>query len=84
MARTQARTDASTNEVVTVSGELNALHYGHILQARALVGLRGVGYSYDGLYYVKSVNHTISKNSYKQRFVLAREGLGSTIPVVRV
>jgi hypothetical protein len=81
--RAQSMTDASTNEVVTVSGELNALHYGRILQARSLVGLRGVGYSYDGLYYVKEVTHTISKDSYKQRFTLAREGLGSLTPVVR-
>jgi hypothetical protein len=81
--RARAMTDASTNEVVTVSGELNALHYGRILQARSLVGLRGVGYSYDGLYYVKNVTHTISRDSYKQRFTLAREGLGSLTPVVR-
>lgn len=81
--RAQSMTDASTNEVVTVSGELNALHYGRILQARSLVGLRGVGYSYDGLYYVKEVTHTISRDSYKQRFTLAREGLGSLTPVVR-
>lgn len=83
LGRAQSMTDASTNEVVTVSGELNALHYGRILQARSLVGLRGVGYSYDGLYYVKEVTHTLSRDSYKQRFTLAREGLGSLTPVVR-
>jgi hypothetical protein len=81
-ARAQARTDASTNQVVTATGELNALSYGEILQARGLVSLRGAGYSYDGLYYVKNVTHTIQKGSYKQKFTLTREGLGSLVPVV--
>jgi hypothetical protein len=82
LARAQARTDASTNQVVTANGELNALSYGDILHARGLVGLRGAGYSYDGLYYVKSVTHTIQKGSYKQKFTLTREGLGSLVPAV--
>lgn len=81
-ARAQAVTDSSTDEVVTASGTLSALRYGGILQARALVGLRGVGFSYDGLYTVKSVTHKITKNDYKQDFNLAREGLGAITPVV--
>jgi hypothetical protein len=47
-----------------------------------VVGLRGVGYSYDGLYYVQQVAHTIERGSYRQRFNLQREGLGSITPVV--
>lgn len=78
----QAISDAST-DTVTVDGELNAARYGDILQARGLVGLRGVGYSYDGLYYVKKVTHKIRRGEYKQSFSLAREGLGSTVPMVR-
>ena len=80
--RAQATTDASTDNVVTVSGELDALGYGDILHARGLVGLRGVGYSYGGNYYVKSVSHEISKGQYKQRFTLTREGTGSLTPLV--
>lgn len=80
--RAQATTDASTDNVVNVSGELNALEYGDILRARGLVGLRGVGYSYGGNYYVKSVSHEISKGEYKQRFTLTREGTGSLTPLV--
>jgi len=80
--RAQATTDASTDNVVNVSGELNALEYGDILFARGLVGLRGVGYSYGGNYYVKSVSHEISKGEYKQRFTLTREGTGSLTPFV--
>ena len=82
MAQAQAQTDASV-DAVTAQGKLDALRYGDLLQARGLVGLRGAGYSYDGLWYVKSVTHVIEKERYGQRFTLAREGLGSTTPVVR-
>jgi hypothetical protein len=82
MMRAQATTDVSTDNVVNVSGELNALEYGDILRARGLVGMRGVGYSYGGNYYVKSVSHEISKGEYKQRFTLTREGTGSLTPFV--
>ncbi len=81
-ARAQGMTDASTDNVVTVTGELDAVRYGDLLTARGLVGLRGAGYSYDGLYYVKNVTHSIRRGEYKQRFTITREGLGSTTPVV--
>jgi hypothetical protein len=81
MAQAQAATDASM-DVVKVEGELNAASYGLPLQARGLVGLRGVGFSYDGLYYVKKVTHTIKLGEYKQKFTLTREGTGSTVPLV--
>ena len=80
-ARAQGETDAST-DVVTVDGELDALRYGDLLQARGLVGLRGAGYSYDGLYYVKRVTHSIRNGEYTQRFSLTREGVGAISPVV--
>jgi hypothetical protein len=80
-AQAQAQTDAAS-DVVTVEGELDTAHYGGMLQARGLVGLRGAGFSYDGYYYVKQVKHTISGETYKQNFTLTREGLGSTVPMV--
>ena len=40
-ARAQAQTDASTDNVVTASGELNAVRYGGILQSRGVVGFAG-------------------------------------------
>jgi len=83
MTLAQARTDSSLDNVVTADGELDALQYADILIPRGLVGLRGVGYSYDGLYYVKRVTHTIRNGEYKQSFSLTREGVGSTTPVVR-
>ena len=82
-AYAQAMTDASMDAVVTATGTLDALSYGDILQARGLVGVRGAGYTYDGMYYVKKVTHTIQKGTYKQNFTLAREGVGSLTPVVR-
>ncbi len=82
-AYAQAMTDSSMDTVVTATGTLDALGYGDILQARGLVGVRGVGYTYDGMYYVSSVTHTIQKGAYKQNFTLSREGVGSITPLVR-
>lgn len=81
-AQAQGITDAAS-DTLTAEGELDALRYGDVLRARGLVGVRGAGYSYDGMYYVKRVTHSISRESYSQRFTLTREGLGSLTPVVR-
>jgi hypothetical protein len=78
----QSETDRSTDDAVTVTGELDGLLYGDVLRARRLVGLRGVGYMHDGYYYVKSVTHKIRKGAYTQSFTLVREGLGSASPVM--
>ena len=59
----QAATDASTDNVITVSGELDAARYAALLKPRGLVGLRGAGYSFDGFYYVKSVTHNIRRGN---------------------
>ncbi len=73
---------ADTADVVKGNGSLDVLRYGQPLQARQLVGVRGVGLAYDGLYYVTSVTHRIKRGEYKQDFSLARNGLISTVPVV--
>lgn len=83
MARAQGITERSMDEVVTATGGLDALRYGDVLKPRSLVGLRGAGLLYDGLYFVKEVTHAIQQGSYTQNFTLAREGLGTTTPVVR-
>ena len=72
------------SNVVTVSGALDVMRYGSILKARRLVGLRGVGVTLDGLYFVKSVTHNIKKGEYKQNFSLARNALVSNTPIVPV
>jgi hypothetical protein len=81
LIKAQSGSDSS-NDAVNVSGELDSMRYGDVLRARRLVGLRGVGKSYDGLYYVKKVVHKISHGSCTQNFTLTREGLGSTLAVI--
>ena len=73
-----------TADAVTATGSLNVLRYGRILKARGLVGLRGAGTSFDGLYFVSSVTHKIKRGEYKQDFELKRNGLVSTVPKVPV
>lgn len=81
-AKAQAETDRSNDQVLTASGRLDATRYEALLKPRALVGLRGVGFSYDGFYYVKSVTHNIRRGEYYQSFNLTREGQGAVSPVV--
>jgi hypothetical protein len=73
---------AKNAEVVTCTGSLDVTRYGGVLGARKLVGLRGAGPAFDGLYYVKSVTHKIKRGEYKQDFTLTRNGLVSTVPTV--
>jgi hypothetical protein len=69
-------------DAVTGEGTLDVTRYGGILSARQLVGVRGAGPAFDGLYYVKSVTHKIKRGEYKQSFKLSRNGLVSTVPTV--
>ncbi|SYX84005.1 hypothetical protein [Paenibacillus alvei] len=75
---------AKSTDVITGSGSLDVLRYGQVLKARQLVGVRGTGTTYDGLYYVTSVTHSIKQGEYKQNFSLSRNAfisLQSRIPV---
>jgi len=74
----------SSSDAITGSGQLDVLRYGGILQARQIVGVRGAGIAYDGLYYVQSVTHTIKRGEYTQSFNLSRDGLISLTPLVPV
>jgi len=75
--------EASKNaDVVTATGSLDVTRYGGVLGARKLVGVRGAGPAFDGLYYVKSVTHKIKRGEYKQDFTLTRNGLVSTVSTV--
>ncbi len=82
LATAQGITDLSTDEVVTAQGQLSVTRYGAVLTAPGLVGVRGAGELYDGIYYVKSVTHQIDLRTgqwnYQQSFVLVREGTGTT------
>lgn len=82
-ARAQAVTDR-TSDTMTCDGSLDGSAYGAILRPRGLVGVRGAGWASDGLWYVRQVVHHVRRGSYAADFSLARDGIGSTVPVVRV
>jgi len=73
---------SKSQDSVSASGSLNVLRYGRLLKARQLVGVRGVGLAYDGLYFVQSVTSTLKRGEFKQRFNLTRNGLISITPTV--
>jgi hypothetical protein len=81
-AATSLAEAAESADAIQASGQLDVIRYGNVLKARGLVGVRGAGIAYDGLYYVKSVTHTIKQGEYKQSFSLTRNGTVSLTPVV--
>lgn len=72
----------NNSNAISASGTLDVLRYGRVLRSRMLVGVRGAGLAYDGLYYVDSVTHNIKRGEYKQSFNLSRDGLISNTPKV--
>jgi hypothetical protein len=80
LKRTVGRLMVGNANAITGSGSLDVLRYGRVLRARMLVGVRGAGLAYDGLYYVDSVTHNIKRGEYKQSFSLSRDGLISNTP----
>jgi hypothetical protein len=75
---------SETADAVSGSGSLDVMRYGHVLKARGLVGVRGAGPAFSGLYYVDSVTHNLRRGAYTQDFTLTRNGLVSTVPRVPV
>lgn len=69
---------------VTAEGEVDTARYGRVLRARRLVGVRGAGFTYNGLYFVRRVTHSLDlqEKTYSQRFSLGRDGTGSLLPVL--
>jgi hypothetical protein len=72
----------AATDAITGTGSLDVVRYGQPLRARLLVGVRGAGLAYDGLYYVNSVTHSLKRGEYKQSFSISRDGLVSPTPVV--
>jgi len=73
---------ARSQDAVSARGSLDVRRYGRCLQARRLVGVRGAGVAFDGLYYVRSVTSTLRRGEFKQDFELSRNGLISTVSKV--
>lgn len=64
------------------NGSLDVLRYGHVLLPSRLVGVRGAGLAWDGLWYCDRVTTRLSRDSLRQEFSLSRDGLFPTVPVV--
>jgi hypothetical protein len=69
-------------DAVSGNGSLDVVRYGRLLKARQLVGVRGAGMAFDGLYFVKSVTTNLKQGELKQSFELSRNGLVSITPRV--
>ena len=75
---------ARSSDAVTATGTLSVARYGRLLKSRHIVGVRGAGPAFDGLYYVSSVTHSLKRGEFKQQFTLVRNGLVSITPRVPV
>jgi hypothetical protein len=73
-----------SQDALSASGSLDVLRYGRPLRARGLVGVRGAGVAYDGLYYVEAVTSTLMAGEFRQNFSLTRNGIVSLTPRVPV
>ena len=87
MLQAQMRTNVSTDNVVTIGCGFAPARLGAVVNAPAVVGVRGTGEAYDGLYYAKSASHRITLLAdqgfdYNQQLTLTREGTGSTVTVL--
>jgi hypothetical protein len=80
-AQAQAQVDRSADAVIA-EGRADGARYGAVLRPRGLVGMRGAGHDHDGIWYVRKVQHELAPGSYTFAFTLARDGHGSTVPVV--
>jgi hypothetical protein len=75
---------SKSQDAVSGSGSLDVLRYGRVLRARQLVGVRGAGLAFDGLYYIEQVTSTLKAGEFKQSFKLSRNGIVSIVPAVPV
>lgn len=78
----QGRVNTSSTKVAHAEGELDVKRYGSILRSGGLVGVRGAGTSFDGMWSVEKVTHKLKRNEFKQQFVLNRDGTEPLEPLV--
>jgi len=71
-----------TCDTVVGDGTIDVMRYGQPLRARSLVGVRGAGIAFDGMHFVDQCTHQIKPGEYKETFVLKRNALVPTTPVV--
>jgi hypothetical protein len=73
---------SSIPDAITGSAEVDVTRYPHVLKAGGLIGVQGAGITYDGLYYLERVFHSIRRGEYKQSVALKRNHLISNLPGV--
>jgi hypothetical protein len=78
----QGRVNKASTRIASAEGSLDVPRYGSILRAGGLVGVRGAGASFDGLWSVEQVTHHLKRNEYSQKFSLGRDGTYPLEPVV--
>ena len=61
---------------VTASGRLDGAVYGTVLRSRKTVTVKGVGGNYNGVYYVRKVQHRLTMRTYDMAFELGRNAIG--------
>jgi hypothetical protein len=83
-ATTSIAAISKVSEPVKATGKLDTVRYGSVLRPRQTVAVRGVGRSYNGDYFVRSVTHDIRPGLYIQSFELSRSGTGALSPTVRM
>lgn len=69
----------STDAVVSGTITVDTLRYGHAIEVPSIVHLRGMGFSFNGSYYVSQIQHDIKFGRYQQTLSVRREGLGSNL-----
>lgn len=62
---------------VRCEGEVDLARLGKVLRAATLVQINGAGTLHSGKYFVWSVRHVITQESYRMRFTLVRNAIGA-------
>jgi hypothetical protein len=70
---------ARSNNVARARGRLDVRRYGRLLKPRKLVGVRGAGPAFDGLWFVERVSSDLRRGALTQSFELTRNGLLPTV-----
>jgi hypothetical protein len=79
----QGRVNRSSAQVAQAEGVLDVKRYGAILRSGGLIGVRGAGTTFDGMWSVEKVTHKLRRGEYQQQFVLGRDGTDPLEPLVR-
>jgi len=74
----QAAVDQAAN-ALSLDGRLDTQDYGALLRPNYLIGVRGLGQSFDGQYYVRRVQHHVERANCTQSFSLSRESTGNAV-----